>query len=180
MVDIESVIQSLRRKVKIMDPTMHLNERYLHHVFSGLVQAEEQMSFDKCCRLHPEWATYIEDLEERHFGRYSKDENGFERSCIKGRSGFLDFAYGTINKPSIGIEFKFSRSPISEKAMAFDYLKLLDRCNPFKEAYYVVVYIGQKHNEEFIRNRHQDMLARVKRENDTDSSRNIHVYVDFV
>ncbi|MGY4686386.1 hypothetical protein [Petrotoga sp. DB-2] len=56
-------------------------------------------------------------------GIYQADENG--------KTGFIDFAIGNYNKHDIGIEFTLKYGWSNEEII-YDFLKLLDKKNPFK------------------------------------------------
>lgn len=112
-----------------------LNERYLHHYFSHLLQQRWNMlnlteNYPNI-ELHPEWPTYKKQTELL-FGKYSK-KNGKYQPDPAGTAGFIDFAIGDYNKPEIGIEFSLKYGWSNEE-MVYDFLKLLDGKNPFKMA----------------------------------------------
>jgi hypothetical protein len=83
-----------------------LNERYLHHYFSHLLQQKWDilnLSEDLRLRLHPEWPTYKKQTRLQ-YGQYAK-VNGKYLSNPAGTAGFIDFAFGDYYKPETGIEF---------------------------------------------------------------------------
>jgi hypothetical protein len=112
-----------------------LNERYLHHYFSHLLQQKWNMlnltGDHPAILLHPEWPTYKKQTGLQ-FGQYSK-MNGKYQPDLEGTAGFVDFAIGDYNKPEIGIEFSLKYGWSNEE-MVYDFLKLLDGKNPFKMA----------------------------------------------
>jgi hypothetical protein len=111
-----------------------LNERYLHHYFSHLLQQKWDMlnlSEDSKLKLHPEWPTYKKQTGLQ-YGQYAKT-NGKYLPDAAGTAGFIDFAIGDYCKPQIGIEFSLKYGWSNEE-MTYDFLKLLDRRNPFKMA----------------------------------------------
>lgn len=79
--------------------------------------------------MHPEWPTYKEQTS-LNFGRYRK-VNGIYQTDENGKAGFIDFAIGDYNKPDIGIEFTLKYGWSNEE-IVYDFLKLLDKKNPFK------------------------------------------------
>ena len=110
-----------------------LNERYLHHLFSHLIQ-EKHHSLDltdnrKEILLHPEWPTYKKQTNIL-FGKYRGD-NGKYRPNRDGTAGFIDFAIGNYSHPEIGIEFTL-KFGWSNEEIIYDFLKLLDTRNPFR------------------------------------------------
>ncbi|MBM3212643.1 hypothetical protein FJZ33_10510 [Candidatus Poribacteria bacterium] len=110
-----------------------LNERYLHHSFSHLLQEKYNLlnltGDNRAITLHPEWPTYKEQTSLT-FGRYRR-VNGIYKPNASGTAGFIDFAIGDYNKPDIGIEFSLKYG-WSHEEIVYDFLKLLDRKNPFK------------------------------------------------
>ena len=177
-IDFQEVVASFLKTLEGCDFSLHLNERYLHHIFSGIVQEREKMSLTKGNRLHPEWATYITGIESRHHGRYHEGTDGFQQCDSNGAPGFIDFAYGDPDSPEVGIEFKMSNGLIDEKALAFDYLKLLDSNNPFKLVYHIAVYFGNNLKEEKIKERHKDALEKLTA--DIDKTRKRFFYIIIV
>ncbi len=110
-----------------------LNERYLHHYFSHLIQ-DQSISLDLTGNrteiiVHPEWPTYKKQTGLL-FGRY-KIKNRKYLPDISGTAGFLDFAIGDYYRPDIGIEFTL-KFGWSHEEIIYDFLKLLDNRNPFK------------------------------------------------
>ena len=110
-----------------------LNERYLHHYFSCLLQKEYNLlnltGDNKAITLHPEWPTYKERTNLT-FSRY-RNVNGIYKPCKNGKAGFIDFAIGNYEKPEIGIEFSLKYGWSNEE-IVYDFVKLLDKKNPFK------------------------------------------------
>lgn len=110
-----------------------LNERYLHHHFSHLIQKKHDplnLRGDKrAIVLHPEWPTYKKQTG-LCYGR-NRRENGKYRPNTEGTAGFIDFAVGSYYEPHIGIEFSLKYG-WSNEDIIYDFLKLLDRQNPFK------------------------------------------------
>ncbi len=148
---IEQLISDLRT---IKDPySIHWNERYLHHKFSYLVQKESGFEInvtDAPSKFHPEWATSIKG--KRDGGFYARNDNGYEprdkRKDSKddskgGNPGFIDFAIGDFDKPEYAVEFKMAKN-MDAKGFAFDYMKLLDNRNKFKEVISLSVVLGRK------------------------------------
>ena len=111
-----------------------LNERYLHHEFTRRLQIGENLlrlcspGQDPC--LHLEWPTYKEATGLTEYGRYRKGDGAY-LPHPEGTAGFIDFALGDYQSPSIGIEFYLGDGWVHEHAI-FDWLKLLDKANPFR------------------------------------------------
>ncbi len=103
--DVLKVILEIAQSIKYKG--LMLNERYLHHFFSHLLQEKDKslnlFGNKKEISLHPEWPTYKKQTKLT-FGRY-KNENGIYISDANGTAGFIDFAVGDYKKPDIGIEF---------------------------------------------------------------------------
>lgn len=129
------------------------NERYLHHYFSREVQ-NNNIHLDICGKnimLFPEWPTYkgSEEQENKHnFAKYKEEKykedreesSRYEPKGInkeEGSAGFIDFAIGNCNydSPEVGIEFKYLTG-WNKEAVTFDFLKLMDKRNPFKMAFW--------------------------------------------
>jgi hypothetical protein len=95
----------------IAESTRHsglmLNERYLHHCFSHMLQNRWNMldligEQNERMALRPEWPTYKKQTGLR-YGQYRK-KNGKYVSTPKGTAGFIDFAVGDYAEPEIGVE----------------------------------------------------------------------------
>ncbi len=110
-----------------------LNERYLHHFFSHLLQAKQNLldltGEKEAITLHPEWPTYKKQTG-LHYGRYKRKNRKYQPDA-NGTAGFIDFAIGDYHKPDIGIEFTL-KFGWSQEEIIYDFLKLLDNKNPFK------------------------------------------------
>lgn len=111
-----------------------LNERYLHHCFSYLLQIRWNMldllgEPDEKITLHPEWPTYKKQTG-LCYGQY-REENRKYLPSQKGTAGFIDFAIGEYVRPEIGVEFSLKHGWSNEE-IVYDFLKLLDRKNPFR------------------------------------------------
>ena len=115
-----------------------LNERYLHHWFSYVLRIQPELlgswmldlsEKNATIALHPEWPTYKKQTG-LCYGQYRK-ENGKYLPNPKGTAGFIDFAIGDYKKPEIGVEFSL-KFGWSNEEIVYDFLKLLDRKNPFK------------------------------------------------
>lgn len=119
-----------------------LNERYLHHYFSHRIQAGqpklmELLDQDNPMQFHPEWPTYKE-ATGINFGKYQKVNCRYLPVESGNKGGFIDFAFGPYLRPEIAVEFKLVFGWQGE-AITFDYMKLLDRRNPFKSVLQVTV-----------------------------------------
>jgi len=75
-----------------------LNERYLHHCFSHLLQEKYNLlnltGDNAAIILHPEWPTYKKQTG-LVYGRYRK-KNGKYKPNANGTAGFIDFAIGDL------------------------------------------------------------------------------------
>lgn len=144
--DISLIIQRTLTGLEGLDSTIHFNERYLHHYFSYIIRENYPISFSSGYGLHPEWATFIKD--EREYARYLFHGSHYIPVENNGYSGFIDFAIGKADKPDYAIEFKLSPK-FNKEGIIFDYLKLLDKRNPFSEVFSVIVYYGHKSHSRF-------------------------------
>lgn len=133
--DVLKVILDVAQSIKYRG--LMLNERYLHHYFSHLLQKKYNSltltRSDRAITLHPEWPTYKEQTKIS-FGRYKnykKNNKDNYQPDSNGKGGLIDFAIGDYNKPDIGIEFTLKYG-WSNEDIVFDFLKLLDKKNPFK------------------------------------------------
>lgn len=109
-----------------------LNERYLHHYFSHRIQEKypimNLLEQETILKLHPEWPTYKETTQIS-YGRYRKEGKYYQPNS-NGTAGFIDFAMGDYDKPTIGIEFSLKYGWANEE-IVYDFLKMLDDKNPF-------------------------------------------------
>jgi len=130
-----------------------LNERYLHHCFSHILQEKYNLldlaQDDIAITLHPEWPTYKKQTG-LDYGRY-KREDGRYRPHANGTAGFIDFAVGDYHKPDVGIEFSLKYG-WSDEEIVYDFLKLLDKKNPFKVSISLNIIFrhGQLVNGEYL------------------------------
>lgn len=153
--EVKTIIDQMISEIKdfkVLD-TIHWNERYLHHRFSKLIQNNELYEIklnNKENKLHPEWATSIKDI--RSGGLYAEKNDSYElRKSYKenkkdrngGNPGFIDFAIGDFNAPDYAIEFKMAKY-MDEKRFVFDYMKLLDNRNKFKNVVSLSIVHGRK------------------------------------
>jgi len=134
----------------------HLNERYIHHLFSRKLQNYWALRLDQKNLVHPEWATYIMG-SPTHCGQYKKQGDKYiiiddsalaqdpDSEEIKGGSGFLDFAIGKYDNPFCAVEFKFDDS-LNVRGLEFDYMKLLDSRNKIDFAISLAVVYGQSNH----------------------------------
>ena len=123
-----------------------LNERYLHHYFSySLLKNERQClnltDSSTMIALHPEWPTYKKQTGLA-YGRYKKENNIYLPNKV-GSAGFIDFAIGDYKRPDIGIEFSLKYG-WSREELVYDFLKLLDKKNPFKVSISLNIIFRQK------------------------------------
>ena len=91
--------------------------------------------------MHPEWPTFKKGTGLK-YSKYKKI-NGKYQPYEEGSAGFIDFAIGDYNEPEIGIEFSLKYG-WSNEAIVYDFLKLLDKNNPFKLLFLTILYIGKK------------------------------------
>ena len=130
--DVLSIILKIAENIKYKDSMF--NERYLHHMFTSLLQKKQDLlnltSLTlKDTILHPEWPTYKEQSDITS-GRYKKEKNKYIPHK-SGTAGFIDFALGDYIDPKIGIEFTLKYS-WSKDEITYDFVKLLDKNNPFQ------------------------------------------------
>lgn len=122
-----------------------LNERYLHHCFSHLLQEKYNLlnltGDNAAIILHPEWPTFKKQTG-LVYGRYRK-ENGKYKPNANGTAGFIDFAIGDYNKPDIAIEFSLKYGWSNEE-IVYDFLKLLDKKNPFNASISFNIIVRQR------------------------------------
>ena len=151
-----NIIINMAKNIDTKGRLPMFNERYLHHYFSMQVQNNNILLdiCDKNIMLFPEWPTYkrSEEKENKHsFAKYKMEKNKedtkkpsrYEPKGIngikkeKGSAGFIDFAIGNCNydSPEVGIEFKYLPG-WDREAVTFDFLKLMDKRNPFKMAFW--------------------------------------------
>lgn len=129
---LKEILSGIYEKLKNLDSSAldgrYLNERYLHHSFSHEVQSKSTYNLDygnRCqSTFHPEWTTQ---------GLYQEENGVYQLAQDKGTPGNIDFALGNYCKPDYGIEFKHSQG-WNVKALRFDYMKLLDKCNEIGRA----------------------------------------------
>ena len=136
------IISNMAENIDTKGRLSMFNERYLHHYFSKGIQSNN-IHLDICGKdimLFPEWPTYKEgngNVNNHKFAKYKKELNGYEPKDInekEGSAGFIDFAIiGSYNAPKIGVEFKYLTS-WNKDAITFDFLKLMDKRNPFEVA----------------------------------------------
>lgn len=128
--DVLKIVSEIARSIR--HAGLILNERYLHHHFSHMMQDKYHLldlARDDNTILHPEWPTYKEQTR-LHYGRYRR-ENRKYKPHANGTAGFVDFAIGEYQEPDIGIEFSLKYGWSNEE-IVYDFLKLLDMKNPFK------------------------------------------------
>ena len=128
--DVLKIILKIAQSIKHRG--LMLNERYLHHLFSHLLQEKHNwlnLTGDSLAIvLHPEWPTYKKQMG-LVYSRYRRD-NGKYHPDPNGTAGFIDFAVGDYYRPDIGIEFSLKYGWSNEE-IVYDFLKLLDKKNPF-------------------------------------------------
>lgn len=129
--EILAIIYELAHTIKYLQ---YINESYLHHSFSHLLQNKfDLMNLSKdreSVKLHPEWSTYRDDSNMVFkYRRYSWN-NGCLIPDHNGSEGHIDFTIGNYEEPYLGIEFKWAYG-WDKKRFASDFLKCLDRKLPF-------------------------------------------------
>lgn len=180
--DILKVILKIAQSIKYNN---FLNERYLHHLFSHQLQKEHDLlklaGDNATIFFHPEWPTYKKKTA-LDYGRYKK-ENRLYKSNATGKAGFIDFAIGDYNKPDIGIEFSLKYGWSNEEVV-YDFMKLLDKKNPFKASISFNVIFRERRLveggqltklEKSINNAYREATSRLK--NDVDNSRELYFIV---
>jgi hypothetical protein len=135
-VEIEDILDILKISAENVKHVNFKNERYLHHYFSYLFQKKFDLlnlsKKDKEIMLHPEWPTYRKVAGMNiDCGRYLKDSGHYLIPGDKGGAAHIDFAIGDYKKPYIGIEFKWIYG-WDKVSLASDFLKCMDRRNPFE------------------------------------------------
>lgn len=116
-----------------------LNERYVHHAFSHRLQRRfsclDVAAPHDTLLLHPEWPTAKQSTKIA-YARYRKTNGCYQPVDLEGDggAGFIDFAIGSYSAPEIGIEFSLKKGWCHEE-IVYDFLKLIDRRNPFKAAF---------------------------------------------
>lgn len=103
-----------------------INERHLHHAFSHhLQQRRLSLGFDgEPAHLHPEWPTWKESVDRR-FIRYRQRDGREFHPDETGSPGFVDFAIGEYEKPTIGVEL-FLGHAWNHERITYDLMKLID------------------------------------------------------
>lgn len=160
---IEGIINDLIGEVQHMDSSLHLNERYIHHLFTHMIQSRGILvSLDEtdCSNtyLHPEWATSIEHERKGAKYRCNNDESDgkkgkYVKDNDKGHSGFVDFVIKTRDNSKYAIEFKMSKS-LNREGIVFDFMKLIDNDNSFKKSYSLIVYYGHSEKSSHFDEKH--------------------------
>ena len=139
---LEAIVE-IARSIKCRG--LMLNERYLHHYFSHLLQDRYNLlnlaKESGPIRLHPEWPTYKKQTQI-FYGRYKREQKNYVPTA-DGTAGFIDFAIGDYKKPDIGIEFSLNYGWADEEVV-FDFLKMLDQRNPFDAAFSFNVIFRKK------------------------------------
>jgi len=177
---VESVLDDLAVMVmRKLKPSAHLNERYLHHLFTHKLQEKIGLiSLDGESLIHPEWATRIKDLRPEG-GIYKKDDEkkSIYHQADSGRNGYLDFAIGDFDEPKCGIEFKLDNS-FNQNGIAFDFMKLLDKRNPIKCGFSFVVSYGNAGTSTNMGLKffHDCLEQAIKSSSYIDNNRTLHLY----
>lgn len=141
--DVLKVILEIAQSTKYRG--LMLNERYLHHCFSHLLQEKYNLlnltRDNAVIILHPEWPTFKKQTGLA-YGRYRR-ENGKYKPNANGTAGFIDFAIGDYNEPDIAIEFSLKYGWSNEE-IVYDFLKLLDKKNPFNASISFNIILRQR------------------------------------
>jgi hypothetical protein len=186
--DILSIILKIAENIKYKDSMF--NERYLHHMFTSLLQKKQDLlnltSLTlKDTILHPEWPTYKKQ-SKIECGKYKKENNKYIPHK-SGTAGFIDFALGDYIDPKIGIEFTLKYS-WSKEEITYDFVKLLDKNNPFQISisYNIIFRKNQlvKNNkllnlENAMNNAYSEAIKRLKN-NICDKNRNIFFIISEI
>ena len=126
-------IEILRKLCKAeIIPHACQNERYLHHYYSKEIQEHFEIDFRNLekSKLHPEWPTSKKSTGI-NCSKYRKNDENKYIVTTNGSSGFIDFAIGDYKEPEFAIEFT-SKYVFSREDLTYDFMKLLDDVNPFK------------------------------------------------
>jgi len=163
-----------------------LNERYLHHFFSHLLQEKHSLlnltGDNAPIMLHPEWPTYKKQTRLA-YGQYRREDKKYQPNP-NGTAGFIDFAIGDYRRPDIGIEFSLKYGWSNEEIL-YDFLKLLDKKNPFKTSISFNIILRQRrlvkgaylrNLEEHMNNAYREAVTRLNKDV-CDSSRELYLIV---
>ncbi len=182
--DVLKVILEIAQSIRYSG--LMLNERYLHYSFSHLLQEKYNLlnltGDSRVITLHPEWPTYKKQTGLT-FSQYRKVNNIYKPNA-SGTAGFIDFTIGDYNKPDIGIEFSLKYG-WSHEEIVYDFLKLLDKKNPFKASISFNIIFRERQLvkggylrdlEEHINNAYREAVSRLN--NDIcDDSRELYLIV---
>ena len=127
----KAAVNAVTKALSIVHHGSMLNERYLHHYLSRLLQ-ESHPLLDLAgptgdIKLHPEWPTF-KKATGIEGGRYKGDRKVYQPDDVTGKEGAIDFALGDYDRPEIGIELLLKVGWDGDE-VAFDFLKLLDGRN---------------------------------------------------
>lgn len=127
----KAAVNAVTKALYIVHHGSMLNERYLHHYLSRLLQ-ESHPLLDLAgptgdIKLHPEWPTF-KKATGIDGGRYKGIKKRYQPDDVTGTEGAIDFALGDYDRPEIGIELLLKES-WNGNEVAFDFLKLLDGRN---------------------------------------------------
>lgn len=127
----KAAVNAVTKALSIVHHGSMLNERYLHHYLSRLLQ-ESHPLLDLAgptgdIKLHPEWPTF-KKATGIEGGRYKGDKKRYTPDDVTGTEGAIDFALGDYDHPEIGIELLL-KEKWDGNEVAFDFLKLLDGRN---------------------------------------------------
>ncbi len=183
-IDVLGVILEIAQSIQYNGK--RFNERYLHHYFSHLLQEKYHLLnlTENIWEItfHPEWPTYKQQTG-LNFGRYKRKNNKYQ-PAPSGTAGFIDFAIGNYDSPDIGIEFSLKYG-WSKEEIVFDFLKLLDKKNPFKMSisYKMIIRESElvkggalKDLEKHMDEAYQDAVNRLNN-NGCDDSREVYLIV---
>lgn len=133
------VLSILREIASTLHPDRGLNERYLHHAFSHRLQTLApclDLSQPRgTLLLHPEWPTF-KDATSIAYAKYRDTTFPDGKDCYmpitegSGSAGFIDFAIGPYDAPTIGVEFSL-KTGWDDEEVVYDFLKVLDPRTPF-------------------------------------------------
>jgi hypothetical protein len=133
---VEAILHEVSNTVP---PHPGLNERYIHHLVTHRLQSRfaclELAEPHDLLALHPEWPT-VKRSSRISYAKYRKVSGRYLPVELEkeGSAGFIDFASGYYSAPDIGVELSLKKGWCHEE-VTYDFLKLIDRRNPFKVAF---------------------------------------------
>lgn len=130
-------LKATSNALNVCDHGPMMNERYIHHLVSHEIQEHLDLSCllttDSRPLLHPEWPTWKKSTDIRcaQYAGVRNEKNKKQYLPVtlpKGGAGFIDFALGDYQSPSVAIEITLKNS-WSHEEIVYDLVKLLDGRN---------------------------------------------------